>query len=251
MEEVFRALSDPSRRLLLDRLFEKDGQTLGGLVKQLDMSRFGVMKHLRVLEEANLVTTIRSGREKLHYLNPVPIRLMHDRWISKFAGPWVSAITGLKRQLEEPSMPAPSHVFEIYIRTTPDKLWQALTDPELTSKYYFNTRINARDLRPGAAYTYSHADGSIAADGEIAEVDPGRRLVLTFTARWDADVASEKPSRITWQIEPAGEACRLTATFEGPDERSKMFEQAAGGMAVILSGLKTLLETGEPLQIGA
>jgi DNA-binding transcriptional ArsR family regulator len=103
MEEVFKALADPSRRLLLDRLFENDGQTLGDLEGHLPgMTRFGVMKHLRVLEGASLITTRRSGREKLHYLNPVPIRMLYERWVSKFAEPLVSSLTDLKRQLEDP-----------------------------------------------------------------------------------------------------------------------------------------------------
>src|SRR5262249_21553982 len=101
MDEVFKALSDPTRRQLLDRLFKQDGQTLKALEEGLPMTRFGVMKHLRQLEEANLVVSRRRGREKLHFLNPVPIRLVYERWVSKYAEPWVSGLTGLKRELEE------------------------------------------------------------------------------------------------------------------------------------------------------
>ena len=101
MDEVFKALADPTRRQLLDQLFERDGQSLSALEEGLPMSRFGVMKHLRVLEEAGLVTTRRRGREKLHYLNPVPIRLIHDRWVSKYAEPWASALSELKKELED------------------------------------------------------------------------------------------------------------------------------------------------------
>jgi DNA-binding transcriptional ArsR family regulator len=101
MDEVFRALADPTRRSLLDELFKDDGQTLSALEERLPMTRFGVMKHLKVLEEANLVTTKRRGREKLHFLNPVPIRLVHDRWVSKYAEPWVSALSELKHDIEE------------------------------------------------------------------------------------------------------------------------------------------------------
>jgi DNA-binding transcriptional ArsR family regulator len=101
MDAVFKALADPTRRSLLDALYEHDGQTLSALEEKLPMTRFGVMKHLRVLEEANLVTTKRRGREKLHFLNPVPIRLVHDRWVSKYAEPWAAALSGLKQQLEE------------------------------------------------------------------------------------------------------------------------------------------------------
>jgi len=101
MDEVFRALADPTRRQLLDELFVDDGQSLSALERRLPMSRFGVMKHLRVLEEAGLVATKRRGREKLHFINPVPIRLIHDRWVSKYAEPWAATLSGLKRQLEE------------------------------------------------------------------------------------------------------------------------------------------------------
>jgi DNA-binding transcriptional ArsR family regulator len=101
MDEVFRALADPTRRKLLDQLYAHDGQTLSALERRLPMTRFGVMKHLRVLEEANLVVTRKRGREKHHFLNPVPIRLVYERWVSKYAEPWVSALTGIKRELEE------------------------------------------------------------------------------------------------------------------------------------------------------
>src|SRR6185503_641316 len=101
MDAVFRALADPTRRGLLDELFRRDGQTLSDLGRRLTMTRFGVMKHLRVLEGAGLVTTKRQGREKLHFLNPVPIRLIHDRWIDKYTEPWTAMLSGLKRELEE------------------------------------------------------------------------------------------------------------------------------------------------------
>ena len=120
MDEVFRALADPTRRHLLDELFKRDGQTLGELERDLPMTRFGVMKHLKQLEEAGLVKTKRRGREKLHFLNPVPIRLVHDRWVSKYAEPWAAALSGLKKRIEEDTM---EKVFEIYIKTTPERLW--------------------------------------------------------------------------------------------------------------------------------
>src|SRR6266704_295414 len=133
MDEVFKALADPTRRKLLDKLFEEDGQTLSALEGRLPMTRFGVMRHLKQLEEAGLVVTKRRGREKLHFLNPVPIRLVHDRWVSKYAEPWASALTGLKDRLEEPM----EKVFEIYIKTTPERLWEAITDGEIRGKYTF------------------------------------------------------------------------------------------------------------------
>src|SRR5579862_5310175 len=130
VDDVFRALADPTRRSLLDELFLRDGQTLGELEARFDMTRFGVMKHLKLLEEAGLVVTRRRGRQKLHFLNPVPIRIVHDRWVSKYAEPWVSGLSEIKQRLESQM----EKVFEIYIHTTPERLWEAIIDPEVRSK---------------------------------------------------------------------------------------------------------------------
>jgi len=127
MDTVFKALADPTRRSLLDELFREDGQTLSALHARFSMTRFGVMKHLKQLEEAGLVVSRRRGREKLHFLNPVPIRLVHDRWVSKYAEPWAAALSGLKTELEATM----EKVFEIYIKTTPERLWEAITDSEM------------------------------------------------------------------------------------------------------------------------
>src|SRR5215210_9522468 len=145
MDEVFRALADPTRRSLLDELFKQDGQSLSALEQRLPMTRFGVMKHLRVLEEAGLVTAKKRGREKLHFLNPVPIRLVHDRWVSKFAEPWAAGLSELKQRLER----VMEKVFEIYIRTTPERLWEAITDPDIRSRYNFGARV-VSDWTPGS-----------------------------------------------------------------------------------------------------
>src|ERR671932_687579 len=151
MDEVFRALADPTRRSLLDELFREDGQTLGALEERFPMSRFGVMKHLRQLEEAGLVVTRRRGREKLHFLNPVPIPLVHDRWVSKYAEPWAAGLSGLKHRLES----GMEKVFEIYIRTTPERLWEAITDPELRRKYNFGVGVES-EWTPGSPYQAVH-----------------------------------------------------------------------------------------------
>src|SRR5882757_2984528 len=147
IDDVFRALADPTRRRLLDELFEQDGQTLSALEQRLPMTRFGVAKHLKVLEEAGLVITRRRGREKLHYLNPVPIREVHDRWVSKYAEPWAATLTELKTRLETPM----EKIFEIYIRTTPEKLWAAITDSETRAKFQFGNRIYS-DWMPGSRF---------------------------------------------------------------------------------------------------
>jgi uncharacterized protein YndB with AHSA1/START domain/DNA-binding transcriptional ArsR family regulator len=239
MDDVFSALADPTRRALLDELFREDGQTTGALVEGFAMSRFGVMKHLKLLEEAGLVVTKRRGREKLHFLNPVPIRLVHDRWVSKYAEPWTAALSEIKQRLETPM----EKVFEIYIRTTPEQLWEAITDSEIRSKYSFGARISS-DWTPGSRYEMSHP-GGLLGEGENLEVDPPRRLVQSMTALWSDDVKAEGSSRVTWEIEQVEDSCRLTVTHDQLREGAN--EQLYGGWPMILSGLKTLLETGEQL----
>jgi uncharacterized protein YndB with AHSA1/START domain len=242
MDVVFKALADPTRRSLLDELFEQDGQTLSALERRLPMTRFGVMKHLKVLEEAGLVVARKRGREKLHFLNPVPIRLVHDRWVSKYAEPWAATLTGLKQSLEEAAM---EKVFEIYIKTTPERLWEAITDGELRKKYTFGVGIES-DWTPGSRYDAAHPSGPTPiSTGENLEVDPPRRLVQSFNALWGEDVKSEGTSRVTWEIEPVADSCRLTVTHDQLHEDAN--DQLYGGWPMILSGLKTLLETGETL----
>jgi uncharacterized protein YndB with AHSA1/START domain len=242
MDDVFRALADPTRRGLLDELFKEDGQTLTALEERLPMSRFGVMKHLKVLEEANLVVTKRRGREKLHFLNPVPIRLVHDRWVSKYAEPWAATLTGLKRNLEDRTM---EKVFEIYIRTTPEQLWHAITDPEMRRRYSFGVGTES-EWTNGSPYKAVHSGAGVEiADGENLEVDPPNRLVQSFNALWSDDVKAEGTSRVTWEIEQVEDSCRLTVTHD--QLRDGANGEIYGGWPMILSGLKTLLETGEDL----
>jgi uncharacterized protein YndB with AHSA1/START domain len=242
MDAVFKALADPTRRSLLDELFKQDGQTLSALERRLPMTRFGVMKHLRVLEEAGLLTTQRRGREKLHFLNPVPIRLVHDRWVGKYAEPLAATLSALKKQLEDKTM---EKVFEIYIKTTPERLWEAITDPEMRRKYNFGVGVTS-DWTPGSRYEGVHPQApATLLEGENLEVDPPRRLVQSFMALWGEDVKSEGTSRVTWEIEPVGDSCRLTVTHDQLREGAN--SELYGGWPMILSGLKTLLETGETL----
>jgi DNA-binding transcriptional ArsR family regulator len=242
MDAVFRALADPTRRRLLDQLYQRDGQTLSALERRLPMTRFGVMKHLRVLEEAGLVTTRREGREKLHFLNPVPIRLVHDRWVSKYAEPWAATLSGLKTRLEEDLM---EKVFEIYIKTTPERLWEAITDSQMRQRYNFGVGVES-NWTSGSPYKGVHQQAGITiAEGENLEVDPPRRLVQSFNALWSDEAKAEGSSRVTWEIEPIGDSCRLTVTHD--ELREDANEEIYGGWPQILSGLKTLLETGETL----
>jgi DNA-binding transcriptional ArsR family regulator len=227
---TFRALSDPSRRLLLDRLFERDGQTLGELTAHLPaMTRFGVMRHLGVLEEAGLVTTRRQGREKRHFLNPIPIRLVHDRWIGKFAEPVVGAMAAMKTHLEAEAMATPDHVYSVYIKAAPDRIWRAITDGIETERYYYGTRV---------------------ASDWILEIDPGRLVTMSFHARWDPEIEAEGPVRMTWAIEPAGDGLsKLTVTTA--DAGVKTAAEFGGGIVHIVSGLKTYVETGQPMAMPA
>jgi uncharacterized protein YndB with AHSA1/START domain len=242
VNEVFRALADPTRRSLLDELREEDGQTLSALEQRLPMTRFGVMKHLKALEQAGLVVTRKRGREKLHFLNPVPIRLVHDRWVSKYAEPWAAGLGALKRAIEEDTM---EKVFEIYIKTTPERLWEAIVDPKLRSKYNFGVGVESQ-WTPGSSYTATHQMASAPlCEGENLEVERPRRLVQSFNALWGEEVKREATSRVTWEIEPVGDSCRLTVIHDQLREDAN--DELYGGWPMILSGLKTLLETGESL----
>ena len=240
MDAVFKALADSSRRRLLDSLFKRDGQTLSDLEGCLPMTRFGVMKHLALLQEAHLIVTRRRKREKLHFLNPIPIRLIHDRWVSKFTAPWAAALTDLKRTLENQNM---QKIFEIYIKTTPERLWQAITDTDMRRQYNFGATVTSAWTQ-GSRYEAFGGAAKIF-EGENLEVDPPRRLVQSYRALWGEDVKAEGVSKVTWEIEPVGDSCLLKVTHDGLREDANA--QLYGGWPMILSGVKTLLETGELL----
>ena len=241
MDLVFKALADPTRRALLDELFDEDGQNLVALSSTFDMTRVGIAKHLGLLAEAGLVTTRRKGREKFHYLNPVPIRLIHDRWVSKYTEAWTAGLVGLKKELELTM----EKVFEIYIRTTPDRLWSAITDPDTRRRFHFGNRVES-DWTTGSPYvlTNPNAPGPLV-EGENLEVDPPRRLVQTMNAVWGEEAAAAGTSRVTWEIEAFGDSCRLTVTHDQLPENAP--GELYGGWPMVLSGLKTWLETGEEL----
>jgi uncharacterized protein YndB with AHSA1/START domain len=162
--------------------------------------------------------------------------------VSKYAEPWAAGLAGLKRDLEKET--TMEKVFEIYIKTTPERLWEAITDPEQRRKYSFGV-ANESDWAPGSAYTARHATGIEIAEGENLEVDPPRRLVQSFDALWSDEAKAAGTSRVTWEIEPIEDSCRLTVIHDELPEG--VDEQIYGGWPQVLSGLKTLLETGETL----
>jgi uncharacterized protein YndB with AHSA1/START domain/DNA-binding transcriptional ArsR family regulator len=245
VDAVFKALSDPTRRQLLDTLRDRGGLTLTELEQGLGMTRFGVMKHLKVLEAANLVVTRRDGRFKHHYLNALPIQEVADRWMAPYGKPLARFALNIKNALESatPMADKPDFVFSTYIKTTPAKLWDALTKPEITAQYYYGGRVQA-DLRVGGQFSYLDPKGEINLKGEVLEIDPPRRLLTTFQATWAEPDA--ETTRVLYEIEPMGEVCKFTMTHYDYEKAKAGIEE---GWPIIISGLKTLLETGKPLDI--
>lgn len=248
--DVFKALADPSRRTLLDLLHASDGRTLSELCAPLDMSRFGVMKHLNILEDAGLITTRKAGREKLHYLNSVPIRQIYERWVSKYAEPWAIGLTSLQNELEREANMAnkPRNVNRIAIKAKPEQVWQAITDPVKTSKFWFNCTVRSA-WKVDSPFELWHGEDK-KVEGAILEIAPPHRLVLSWRFISIPGTQDDAPSRVTWEIGEHDELQGVTLVTVVHDE----FEQAAGtakvlenGIPITLSGLKTLLETGEKL----
>jgi uncharacterized protein YndB with AHSA1/START domain/DNA-binding transcriptional ArsR family regulator len=258
-DEVFRALADPSRRQLLDALNSRNGQTLRELCAGLQMARQSVSKHLAILEAANLVSTVRRGREKLHYLNAAPINEIGERWITRYDRGRVEALADLKRALEAGPMDRPSFVYTTYIRTTPEQLWQALTEPAFTRRYW-NASFQT-DWKPGSAMTWD-LGGVTVADPEqvVLESEPYRRLSFTWhsfspelndslglSEEVRGRIAAEGRSKATFEIEAVGDSVKLTVVHDGLEPDGVVQSLIGDGWPRVLSRLKTLLETGEPL----
>jgi len=245
MDPVFKALGDPTRRFLLDRLHHRNGQTLSELCEGLDMARQSATQHLEVLEEANLISAIRRGRERVHYLNPVPIHQIQERWINKFERPRLQAISRIKRKAEEQDMSdRPTFRYVTYVESTPAKVWHALTDADLTAQYWGHSNVS--DWKAGSRWEHRRTDGSYTADvvGTVLDAVPPIRLVMTFDD--PANEAPESRSRVTFEIEPYREIVKLTVTHEnlaGPEG----LEAASAGWPGVFANLKSLLETGHVL----
>lgn len=262
MDPVFKALADPTRRLLLDRLREQNGRTLTELCDRLDMARQSATQHLDVLQRAGLVTVVRRGRERLHYLNPAPIQEIEDRWISEFDRPRLRAIGAIKDQAEEYAMSSaptttgestttsesttvPTYVYVTYIRASAEQVWRALTDADLTARYWGHANVS--DWRPGSRWEHRPTDGSGAVDvvGRVIETDPPTRLVVTFEDAPDKE-AEREASVVTFLVEPHQDIVRLTVTHENLPNRD-MLNGISRGWPAVLANLKSLLETGDVL----
>lgn len=262
--EVFRALADPTRRALLDSLFSRDGQNLNELCKKFpEMTRFGVMKHLSVLVEANLVVTARHGRTKRHYLNPVPIEQVANRWISKYAARFTSALVALDEQVVayqetenvekgRTDMNLAAHVYQIYIGATPEQVWSAITESEWTRQYFHTTEF-VEPPQFGRPYRTVGADGRPAVEGVIEEMQPPTdrrpgRFVQTWRTLYDPELSDEPPSRVEWIVEEVGERLtRVRLVHSNLEQSPRTWENVKDGWVWILDGMKTLLETGHPL----
>jgi len=244
-DTVFKALADPTRRLLLDRLRERNGQTLGELCGPLDMARQSATQHLAVLEAANLIATVRRGREKLHYLNPVPLWSISERWIDRFERPRLRTLSTIKRRAEEETMAErPTFVYVTYIESSPERVWEALTDPDLTAQYWGHSNVS--DWQPGSTWEHRRVDGSGIADvaGTVLEATPPRRLTMTFDAPGETPPGG--PSTVTFDIEPYHEIVRVTVTHVNlPDDEA--LTAVSAGWPAVCANLKSLLETGHVL----
>jgi DNA-binding transcriptional ArsR family regulator/uncharacterized protein YndB with AHSA1/START domain len=255
VDDVFRALADPSRRLLLDSLNTHNGQTLRELCSVLRMARQSVSKHLAVLEEAQLIVTRWQGREKLHYLNAEPINAIADRWIHQYDRGRAQTLADLKTVLEGESMTSnPDFVYTTYIRTTPERLWEAITTPEFSRRYMGHALVS--DWQKGSTYTWVEPPLEIShPDQVILESDPYRRLSFTFhtfvpelaevhpgLSEVLAKAATEPRSRVTFEIEPDGNQVKLTVIHDEFPAESVVRELVSGGWPHKLADLKSGLE---------
>ena len=251
---VFRALADPTRRRLLDLLLERGGRTVGELAAPFEpaMTRFGVMKHLRLLEDAGLVVSRRDGRATLLHLNPVPIRELSRRWLDKFTERTADALLDLARTLEDIPMTEPdlsTQLYQVFIRATPERVWQAITDPEQTKQYFHQAQISVT-----AEHMHSEGpDGTLYGDSAVEVFDPPRKLVYGWDSLYDPELAAEPTSRVTFEIEEVGDGvCKLTLLHDRLDGSPMTAKNVSGeGWMFVLSNLKSWLETGEALELAS
>lgn len=239
MDAVFKALNDPARRALLDSLRTTDGQTTTELEEQMNMTRFGVMKHLKVLEDAHLIIPRKVGRFKYHYLNPMPLQEVVDRWVEPLlARPAARNMADLKSTLESKMSKKPDFVMQTFIRCTQDALWEALTDAEAHKNFIYVSDDTRRD---GNAAVYYSADGNVMLICTETKLTPKTRIDSTFEPRWAGPDVPLETSEFAYIIDPQGDHCMLTLEhYKIPAGQDGI----ADGWARTLSGLKTWLETG-------
>jgi uncharacterized protein YndB with AHSA1/START domain/DNA-binding transcriptional ArsR family regulator len=258
MDDAFKALADPSRRLLLDSLNARNGQSLRDLSSGLNMARQSVSKHLTILEGANLVTTVWHGREKLHYLNAEPINAISERWIRKYDRERIDAIVDLKNALESTSMAETEFVYTTYIEASPELVWRGLIDPAFTRRYW-GLEFES-DWQPGSPFRLTHnRSGVTVADGEmlVKAYDPYSLLsyswqaypkelteALGFGADYSERAAREPRSTVTYELVPQGNQTKLTVMHTGFEPGSIVLPDVRDGWPKVLSWLKTFLESG-------
>ncbi len=241
MDNIFNALGDKSRRHLLDILYEQNGQTLTELTATLDMSRQAVTKHLKILEEANLVVPVWKGREKFHYLNPVPMRQIYMRWINKFDEPRIEGLFDLKESSELIKQEETMNglMYQIVIASSAEKIWTSLTQPEFTQKFWFGRKIES-NWEIGSPVAIVTPDGVVEASGEVVEFDQYKRLSYTWHSAQDAE---GEFSTVVFELQEMGPLTKLTI-LQDIDASTAKFDQAFAGWTFIICGLKTYLETG-------
>ncbi len=244
MDKIFNALGDKSRRYLLDLLYQKNGQSLTELSSMLDMSRQAVTKHLKILEDAELVIPVWKGKEKLHYLNPVPLQLIYSRWIGKFDENRLQELYDLKNALENTNQEAnmKGFTYQIVISSTAQKVWDSLTTPEFTQKFWFGRRV-VSNWKIGSEVLVITPEGMEEVKGKVVEYDPNKRLSYTWRTPTDSE---EETTTVVFELQEMGPMVKLTILHDIDAENAK-FQQAAAGWTFILCGLKTFLETGEPM----
>lgn len=246
MDSIFKALADPTRRLLLDSLRRTPGQSLQALQGQLEMTRFGVMKHLGVLEEAKLIVTHKKGRFKYHYINVLPLQEAMDRWVEPLLEkPAARAVLSLKSQLEGTTrMTKPDFMMQTYIRCSQDDLWRTLEDENSIVNYHF---INVTGIREGDTVHMRFPDGTTMLSNRLISATPKSRMECTFEPHWEGGGA---PSRVIYLIEPEGDHCKLTIEHYDLTFPVVPGEGVSDGWARWADGLKTWLETGKPARFG-
>lgn len=247
------AIADPSRRLILDLLRAEDGRPVRALEEALPhLGRHAVLKHVGALERAGLVLTRKVGRQRLCYLNPVPLLDLARQWTTDYTAGWAHQLIGLRDQTETPERnhimteQAPDLVQQIVIHAPIQRVWDAITTAD-AQQWYFGSRPSTTEQ--GADYTVDDADGHTHIRGTNLEVDPPRLLVQTFDARWDEGVGADEPSHVTWRLEERGPLTYVTVEHRGV-AGTETGRQSAGGWAYLLSNLKTYVETGSPLPAG-